>query len=236
MKAVLTGLLLVPSLVFADVSFGTGEDKNCEIARAMAIRDALESHSGIEFDYVKKESCTEKNSNIDCTFKKDFDTNSSGTLKKVLKEDVKQKKDVCVVEVKVEVEPTKALFVNLELKDKYLDGEPLEFKVYAGEPVYLYVFNVASSVELIFPTSQVDFLSNLIDTEFVFPGTDRASYVLYSESGNTVKGQLVFLFTKHKMFDRKMWTKTELEDIIRSMPAFSRKVIYNDIIIQRRFQ
>ena len=79
-------------------------------------------------------------------------------------------------------------------------------------------------------------MSNLIDTEFVFPGTDRASYVLYSESGNTVKGQLVFLFTKHRMFDRKVWTKTELEDIIRSMPAFSRKVVYNDIIIQRRFQ
>jgi hypothetical protein len=235
MKTLLKCLILIPSLAFADVSFGTGEDKNCEIARAMAVRDALEAHSGIEFDYIKKESCTERNTKIDCTFKKDFDTNSSGTLKKVLKEDVKQKKDVCVVEVKVEIEPTKTLFVNLELKDKYMEGEALEFKVYAGEPVYLYVFNVGKKVELIFPTSQVDFLSNLIDTEFVFPGSDRATYMLYSESGNTVKGQLVFLFTKHKMFDRRVWTKTELDDIIRSMPAFSRKVVYNDIIIQRRF-
>lgn len=226
---------MIPSLAFADVSFGTGEDKSCELARAMAIRDALEAHSGIEFDYVKKESCTEKNTKIDCTFKKDFDTNTSGTLKKVLKEDVKQKKDICVVEVKVEIEPTKALFVNLELKNNYIEGEPLQFKVYAGEPVYLYVFNVDKKVELIFPNSQVDFLSNLIDTEFVFPGTDRASYMLYSESGNTVKGQLVFLFTKHKLFDRREWTKTDLEDIIRSMPAFSRKVVYNDIIIQRRY-
>ena len=235
MKTLLKCLILIPSLAFADVSFGTGEDKNCEIARAMAIRDALEAHSGVEFDYTKKESCTERNTNIDCTFKKDFDTNSSGTLKKVLKEDVKQKKDVCVVEVKVEIEPTKTLFVNLELKDKYMEGESLEFKVYAGEPVYLYVFNINKKVEMVFPNSQVDFLSNLIDTEFVFPGTDRATYMLYSESGNTVKGQLVFLFTKHKMFDRREWTKSALEDIIRSMPAYSRKVVYNDIIIQRRF-
>ena len=236
MKTLIQCLILIPSIAFADISFGTGEDRNCEIARAMAIRDALESHSGVEFDYVKKESCTEKNTTIDCTFKKDFDTNSSGTLKKVLKENVKQKKDLCIVEVKVEIEPTKALFVNLELKDRYYEGDPLEFKVYAGEPVYLYVFNVDKKVELVFPNSQVDFLNNLIDTEFVFPGTDRASYILYNESGNTSKGQMVFLFTKHKMFDRKEWTKSELEDIIKSMPAFSRKVVYNDIIIQRRYK
>lgn len=234
MKTLITWLALIPSLAFADVSFGTGEDKNCEIARAMAIRDALEAHAGVEFDYIKKESCTEKKTNIDCTFKKDFDTNSSGTLKKILKEDVKRKKDLCVVEIKVEIEPTKSLFVNVDVKDKYYEGDPLEFKVYAGEPVYLYVFNIDKKVELIFPNSQVDFLSNLIDTEFVFPGTDRASYVLFSESGNTIKGQLVFLFTKHKMFDRRGWTKSDLEDIIRSMPAFSRKVVYSDIIIQRR--
>ena len=137
MKTLIEFLILIPSLALADVSYGTGEDKNCEIARAMAIRDALEAHSGIEFDYTKKESCSERNTTIDCTFKKDFDTNSSGTLKKVLKEDVKQKKDICVVEVKVEIEQTKSLFVNLELKDKYIEGEPLEFKVYAGEQVQI---------------------------------------------------------------------------------------------------
>lgn len=224
---------MIPSLCLADVSFGTGEGKNCELARAMAIRDALESYSGVEFDYIKKESCSESKSNIDCTFKKEFDTNSSGTLKRVLSQQVKQNKDQCVVEIKIEIEPTKSLFVNLDINERFFDGDPLTFKVYSGEPVYLYVFNVGKKVELIFPNKQLE-VSNLIEQEFVFPGTDRAQYIMYSDTGNTTKEQFVFLFTKHKLFDSKQWTISSLEEIIRSIPTFSKKVVSYDIFIQRR--
>ena len=235
MKTLLPALLLIPSLCFADISFGTGEAKDCELAKALAVRDALESYAGAEFDYTKKQSCIEKNDKQDCSFQKDMDVDTGGTLKRIISENVKKQKDGCIVETKIEVEISRSLYVTFDGDSIFEDGEPLKFRVFAGEPVYFYLFVNGKKPELIFPSEEVGLTNNLIDGEFVFPGKKGVNYVLFSESGDSSKEQYVLLFSKQKLFDKRKWSNYKLSDIIKSIPTFSRKVIYYDVQIQRRY-
>jgi len=225
------------------VESGSGSDKSCEVARGLAIKNALERHAGIEYDYTKRTSCKEKNYEVDCSFEKSFDVETAGTLKKVIEESVVKihsKDDLCVVNIVVEIEKTRLLDVEVRGKQRYFSGEPIEYFFETKEPLYLYVFNVYNigynqkKAELMYPTERLN--NNIVNGKFQFPGTDKVKFTTYVAYGDVSKEQLIFLFTKHKLYDKKEWTVLEIDNMVKSIPTFSRRVVYQDIIIERRLR
>lgn len=252
MKKFLLGLSLVTSTTLAGVAqqevpppakgffvSGVGESSDCEIARNLAIKHALEKFAGQEFSHKSRHQCSEKNHNINCSFEKTLDIDTAGTVKRVVDQKIFQT-DKCVVSVTLEVERSKLFDVTVVGKNRYLSGEPLEFFIETKEPLYLYIFNSYDAglnhkkVELVFPRKEVS--QNLVNGKFVFPGTDKFRFLTYVAVGNESKEQLIFLFTKHKLYDNKEWTISELDSMIKSMPAFTRRVVYQDIVIERRLR
>lgn len=237
MKNFLIFYLLLPTISFAAIEVGSARDLNCEVARSFAIKNALEKYAGQVFDYTKRESCKEKNNDISCTFEKSLDIDTAGTLKRIVEEKVTKDKE-CTVFVKIEIEKTRLYNVEVKGKQKYLSGEPIEYIFETKEPLYLYVFNVYRAgmdyekATLMYPTDRLN--NNLIDGKFVFPGTDKVKFTTYVAYGDVSKEKLIFLFTKHKLYDKKEWTNYEIDGIIKSIPTFSRRVVSHDIIIERR--
>jgi len=216
---------------------GMGESSNCEIARNIAIKNALEKFAGQEFTHQSKQTCKEKNLEINCSFEKILDVDTAGTLKRIVDEKV-FRGDICTVSVTIEADRSKILEVSVIGKTNYQSGDALEFLIETKEPLYLYVFNMHDlwvnfkKVDLIFPREGVS--NNLINGKFVFPGSNTFKLITYVANGQYSKEQLIFLFTKHKLYDSKEWTVSELESIIKSMPTFSRRVVQQDILIERR--
>ena len=54
-------ILLYGTTLASEISFGTGEDKDCSLARALAIKDAVDNYSEQEFDLTKNQTCKETN-------------------------------------------------------------------------------------------------------------------------------------------------------------------------------
>lgn len=218
---------------------GNGHAADCEMARNIAIKNALEKFAGQSFEYKKHQSCKEVNNKINCSFEKSLDVDSAGTLKRIISQNVNQK-ELCYVTVKVELEDTRLYDLTLNGKLKYLSGEPLEFNIVTNEPLYLYVFNIFyaglnyKKAELIFPSERIK--NNFVSGKFIFPGTNEVKFTTYVAVGDVSKEKLVFLFTKYKLYDRKEWTVLEIDDMIKSIPTFSRRVVYQDIIIERRMR
>ena len=219
----------------SEISQGKGSANNCDVARAEAVNSAIEFSSGTDYEILKKQNCSEKTASINCTFQKDLESRTSGTLKKIIEEKVQYENGLCHVEVIIDIDPTRPLFVALNIKDKYYEGEPLTFRIFTGEPVYLYLFIGGKHVDLIFPYDQV-YISNLIEDELIFPGSYDSQYIFFTAGSSLEVEHLVFLFTKHKVYDKQNWTRASLEKFLDSIPINSRKIIRHDVEIRRRIQ
>jgi len=192
-------VLLYGTTQASEISFGSGEANDCSLARALAIKDALDNYSEQEFDLTKNQTCKETNTQgIDCTFSKQLNTEMAGTLKRVISEREKHIKDVCVVEVKVEIESARVYFGDVTGDSKVYAGDIINFKITTYERLYVYVFNVFNKtrVELWYPKQPSH--HNLVNGVMLFPSDMEFRTHLYANSQMS-KESIMVLFTKHKV-------------------------------------
>jgi anti-anti-sigma regulatory factor len=234
LKLALLCTLMSTSAYALDVSFGTGEDVDCDVARSFAVKDALQRYAEQEFAVNKQKVCTEKNAEgVDCTYIRSIETDSVGSLKKILSEKRKQGKDTCVVEVKVEVEKARQLLGQVKAQDSYRAGEAFRFEVFTQEPLYVYVFNMynVNSISMLYPLE--DNRNNLVDGRLELP--DHVAFTAALSPG-VVKSKetLMTVFTRHKISFERASTRKDVFDVISSVPRYSRKIVYHNFVIERR--
>lgn len=226
--------LLVCSNAFADVSFGTGESEDCNIAKALAISDAIERYAEKEFEVKKQHICRERNADgIECEYVKKTEIESAGTLKKVLGEKVKQKRDICVVEVKIELDPSRPLAGDiLNASNFAFNGQRYPFDVITKEPLYVYLFSVYDNkMHIMYPYEGIK--SNLIDGKLTLPDGIWWQADIMSDAIES-KDTLMAVFTKYKITFKSSMTRDEIYRQISSVPINARRVVYHNFVIKRR--
>jgi hypothetical protein len=226
---------LVSSSAYAlDVSFGTGEDVDCEVAKSFAVKDALQKYAEHEFSVSKQNVCTEKNAEgVECTYIRSIETDSVGSLKKILSEKKKQGRNSCVVEIKIEVEKAKQLLGYIKSQNSYKAGDAFHFEVFTQEPLYVYVFNLynVNSISMLYPLE--DNRNNLVDGRLELP--DHVAYTAALSQGVfKSKETLMTVFTRHKISFARVSTRKDVFDVISSVPRYSRKIVYHNFVIERR--
>jgi hypothetical protein len=232
---ILALILLGGTALASEVSFGTGEDKDCSLARAFAIKDAIENYSKQEFDFTQIQECNEKNtSGVNCTFNKQLQTEVAGTLRRVISETNKQKKDLCVVEVKVELEKARTFFGDVTGDSSVYAGSAMNFKITTYERLYVYIFNVynRTRVELLYPkhNTNTNFIDGVLKAEML--NTEFRTYL--EPLSEYSKESIMVLFTKHRVTFKNQLTEKDIYDTIASIPVHSRKIVYHNFVIVRR--
>jgi len=232
-----------PVVAFAITATGSGtheinlkENVNlaCAVAESKAINSALEKYSHKNFLVDKKNYCYDIKNYAYCNYYVEKNVHTSGTIKKIIDKKETIGNGVCKVDIKLDIEESKYLDVNVSGKNIYFVGEPLEFKVHANEEMFLYVFNIhEKGISLLFPHSYSD--NNLVNSEYVFPGNGK-KYVNFLYDGvKQDEETILFLFTKHNIdFDRNTLTKNTLYEIINSIPVHSKRTFTNQILIKRK--
>jgi hypothetical protein len=226
--------LLVCVNAYADVSFGTGESEDCNIAKALAVNDAIERYAEKEFEVKKQHICRERNAEgIECEYVKKTEVESAGTLKKVLSEKVKQKKDICVVEVKIELDPSRPLAGDiLNASNFAYNGQRYPFDLITKEPLYVYLFSVyGEQMHMMYPYDGIK--SNLIDGKLALPDGIWWQADIMSDAAES-KDTLMAVFTKYKITFRSSMTRDEIYRQIASVPINARRVVYHNFVIKRR--
>ena len=226
--------LLVCVNAYADVSFGTGESEDCNIAKALAVNDAIERYAEKEFEVKKQHICRERNAEgIECEYVKKTEIESAGTLKKVLSEKVKQKKDICVVEVKIELDPSRPLAGDiLNASNFAYNGQRYPFDLITKEPLYVYLFSVyGDQMHMMYPYDGIK--SNLIDGKLALPDGIWWQADIMSDAAES-KDTLMAVFTKYKITFRSSMTRDEIYRQIASVPINARRVVYHNFVIKRR--
>jgi hypothetical protein len=226
--------LLICANAYADVSFGTGESEDCNIAKALAVNDAIERYAEKEFEVKKQHICRERNAEgIECEYVKKTEVESAGTLKKVLSEKVKQKKDICVVEVKIELDPSRPLAGDiLNASNFAYNGQRYPFDLITKEPLYVYLFSVyGDQMHMMYPYDGIK--SNLIDGKLALPDGIWWQADIMSDAAES-KDTLMAVFTKYKITFRSSMTRDEIYRQIASVPINARRVVYHNFVIKRR--
>jgi len=230
--------LLLCANAYADVSFGTGEAPDCDIAKAYAVSDAIERYAEKEFEVKKQHICRERNAEgIDCEYVKKTEVESAGTLKKVITEKIKPKKskfvDTCVVEVKVEIEPSRQLAGDIENASNFaVNGQRYKFDVITKEPLYVYLFSVyGDKMHQMYPYDGIK--TNLIDGKLVLPNGIWWNADIMSNDPES-KDTLMAIFSKVKITFRSSMTRDEIYRQISSVPINARRVVYHNFVIKRR--
>jgi len=240
-KFILLGLFAI-SAQASDISFGTGESKfsdlkhkrdACTIAENNAVNDALIKFAGREFTVNDEMFCVDTKQHAYCNYIKEIDSSTSGTVRSVLDRIQRTEKDVCIVEVKVEIERARQYEASVDTKRIYKPGEKIKVDVKVKEPLYLNIFNLhKKGVDLLFPN---DYNKNtLIDDRFIFPGKDINVIASLDSSEDLSNETLLFLFTKRRQeFVSGDVTKETLKEILKSIPTFEKKLITHNFIIKR---
>jgi hypothetical protein len=226
--------LLVCVNAYADVSFGTGESEDCNIAKALAVNDAIERYAEKEFEVKKQHICRERNAEgIECEYVKKTEIESAGTLKKVLTEKVKQKKDICVVEVKVELDQSRPLAGDIENASNFAyNGQKYPFDVITREPMYVYLFSVYDDkMHMMYPYDGIK--SNLLHGKLTLPNGIWWQADIMSNAPES-KDTLMAVFTKVKITFGSSMTRDEIYRQISSVPINARRVVYHNFVIKRR--
>lgn len=231
--AIFLAILLSWGTTLAATSKGKASDLDCNIAKSLAINNALENFSMREFDVKKNQLCKEIKDDISCYYQREISSEVSGTFKKVIKQKTTRSDVICIVEIEILVEKTRTLKGEVSGKQSYLSGEMLELTIQTKEPLYAYVYNDhPSGLQKLFPHIDVH---QMINGTFKLEDHKKVKYQLsvaapYEQSEDT----LIVIFSKHKITFKNRLTKKEFYDTIRAVPPYSRKVVYHNIFINRR--
>lgn len=227
-------LILLWGTTQAATSKGTGIDDRCDVAKALAINNALENYSVREFEASQRQLCEEIKDEINCMFQKEISTEVAGTFKKILDQKYKKEDGLCRADLKIEVEKVKALNVDVFGKTKYRSGDLLELTVKTYEPMYVYIYNDHSSgIQRVFP--HLDTKHELVVGTMRLENHQDVRYQMYvgmpyEQSEET----LIVVFSKVKLTFKNRLSKLEFYEIIKSTPVYSRRVMYHNFIINRR--
>jgi len=242
-KKILIIASLFPLTSFAGMITGTGAHElslkenislACSVAESKAINSALEKYSSKNFIVNKNNYCYDVKNYAYCNYYVEKNIYTSGTIKKILDKKETIGNGICKVDIKLLVEESKYLDVNVSGKSIYFVGEPLDYTVQANEDLFLYVFNIhKKGTTLLFPNSYSD--NNLVNSDYIFPGNGK-KYINYLHDGvNQDEETILFLFTKHHVeFDKNTLTKNTLYEIINSIPVHSKRTFTNQIFIKRK--
>lgn len=231
--AIFISFLLLWGTTFADTSKGRGYDEDCRLAKAMAISNALDSYSRREFEVSQRHQCREIKDEITCQYQKELSSQVAGTYKNILSEKKKKDGDICVVDVTIEVEKARMLKASVKGKKEYYSGEIFDLALITEEPLYAYVFNDhPDGLQVLLPPDNKPLL---VHGKYEFSDNKKVKYQVtvyypYEQSEDTI----IVLFTKYKVTFKPRLSKKELYDTIKSIPVFSRRVVYHPVIIKRR--
>lgn len=235
MKKIAILWLLLCTNSYADVSFGTGESTDCNIAKAYAVSDAIERYAEKEFEVKKQHICRERNADgIECEYVKKTEVESAGILRKVLSEQTKQKRDVCVVEVKIELDQNKPIMGDVENASNFaVAGKKYPFDVITKEPLYVYLFSVYDDkMHMMYPYKGIQ--NNLIDGKLTLPNGIWWQADMVDPNAVESKDTLMVVFTKYKITFGSSMTRDEVYRQISSVPINARRVVYHNFVIKRR--
>lgn len=231
--AIFIATLLLWGTTFAETSKGQGYDEDCNLARAMAISNALDSYTRREFEVSQRHVCKEIQSDITCQYQKELSSQVAGTYKSILSEKKKKDGDICIVDVTIEVEKARMLKASVKGKKEYYSGEIFDLALVTEEPLYAYVFNDhPDGLQVLLPPDNKPLL---VHGKYEFSDNKKVKYQVtvyhpYEQSEDTI----IVLFTKYKVTFKRQLTKKELYDTIKSIPVFSRRVVYHTVTIKRR--
>lgn len=231
--ALFVSLGLLCSTTFADTSTGKGYDEDCSLAKAIAISNALDSYSKREFEVTRRHVCKEIKNDITCEYEKNLSSQAAGTYKSLLSESKRKEGDICIVDVKIEIEKARMLKASVKGKKEYYSGEIFDLALITEEPLFAYVFNDhADGLQVLLPPDNKPLIVN---GKYEFSDNKKVKYQVtvyhpYEQSEDTI----IVLFTKYKVSLKPRLTKKELYDTIKSIPVFSRRVVYHPVIIKRR--
>ena len=231
--AIFLATLLLWGTTFASTSAGQGYDEDCNLAKAMAISNALNSFSKREFEVSERHVCKEIESDITCQYQKDLSSQVAGTYKSILSEKKRKDGDICIVDVTIEIEKARMLKASVKGRKEYYSGEIFDLALITEEPLYAYVFNDhADGLQILMPPDNKPLL---VRGKYKFSDNKKIKYQVtvyhpYEQSEDTI----IVLFTKYKVTFKPRLTKKELYDTIKSIPVFSRRVVYHTVTIKRR--
>lgn len=226
--------LILWGTTLAATSRGSAYDERCDVARSLAIKDAIEKYSMREFEASQKHICKEIKDDINCFYQRELSTEVAGTFKKVLDQKAKKEDGLCIVNVKIELEKLKALNVDVFGKDKYLSGDEIELTVRTHEPLYVYIYNDHSSgLQKLYP--HLDNKHELVIGTFRLQDHKKIKYQMYVSSPyERSEETLIVVFSKVKLTFKNRLSKIEFYDTIKALPAYSRRVMYHNFVIDRR--
>lgn len=240
MKLIL--LLLVPAFSYANIVTGTGQAKirdtvntntACIKAESHAIENALLENFGKEFTATKSNYCFDTKTSTYCDHYRELNTNINGTIKRVLHSKTHIWNGVCFADVTLEVQQSRFLDVSVKGRNIYKVGDKLQYDVSVKEPFFMYVFNLhRKGVEFLFPHDYN--IDNLVNEGYEFPGNGK-KYVMYLNDGMRQDEEVImFVFTKHQLnFDRQNLSAEIIEDVINSIPSFSKRVVKFNILVRK---
>lgn len=207
----------------------------CLLSEQIAIKNALDKHSGKQFTVEKKNFCYDTKDYSYCNYYKEHDYSTAGTIRKIVsrKEDIRN--SICRVAVVIDIEETpRPIQVNVRGKNIYFVGEELNFTVEVKEPVFFYMFNVhRKGVEFLYPSRYYE--DNKFEDNFEFPGLGLRYVTELDKGVRRDEEQILLLFTKHQLdFDRVALDHYMLHEVINSIPVHSRKTFTYNILIKRK--
>jgi len=223
-----------------ETSFGMGEATSnnrlhaCVLAENRALENSLINYSQRQFQFTNQTFCTDTSTNSYCSFIKEVDASTSGTIRSVVERVKRRDNNTCFVEVKVVIEPAVQLPVDVQVSRIYSEGDPIDVKINVDQPLYLYIFNLfPEGVRVLFPNPYAR--ETLIDNRFVFP--DKNYQLLANSNGKQEsKETLVFLFTKRRQnIDRKFIEtggSLPLKELLQSIPVNEKRLIVKNIVIR----
>ena len=185
-----------------EVSYGMGEHTSenrlqaCVIAENKALKNALVNFSQRQFQFTNQSYCRDSDENSYCSYIKEIDASTSGTIRSVVDRIKRRKDNTCFIEVKAEIEPAVQLPVEVKSQQIYIEGDQIEVDIDTRQPLYLYMFNLhKDGIEVLFPRKYRE--DTLIDDRFVYPGEN---YQVIASTGGLKESEetLVFLFTKQR--------------------------------------
>lgn len=238
MKNLLLISFLIPTLAWSktigigEYMYGPETSKNmaCELAEDRARENAIKKYVGEQIESVVIENCQSE----ECDLKKDTYNTFEGRIKNVF--DVKQKTiervgyTSCIVTMVVEVEKvTNTIQIEFSEKSFLLkNGEEITFKGSANEIGQLSVFNFYNnSYHKIYT---INIATKYED--FMIPSSNKNRIVARLTDGEKQSKELVvFLFSKKDVTLKNTYSKTEMKNLISSIPFDQRKVVNRHLSI-----
>jgi hypothetical protein len=237
MKKLLLLSFLIPTTVFSSVGLGeyrfgpeTSENLACEIAEERAKQDAIAQFIGEEIESTLMQTCI----NEDCSFQREVFSHLKGVITKIVKyekeivEEGRNRNCIVLIEANVQKIENK-ITLNVETKQKFKDGESVNFSFVTNEIGNLHVFNFYDNFY-----HKID--SVIIDKqnkEYKLPKENQKLVAFLPKNVIQSKELLVFFFTQDKIDVKNKYTVNEFKNMLLSVKPTKKQLVYRNITIER---